>query len=239
MVVTAQRVPAMIPGTAVPRIGEKDVLAFIVADPVPATLRLGQLFRLAAQAASGCAFERALARSHNSTVGILGLAGEILLSGLEKFAGLLNHGFNLVELDGLPYFIIGGDPFLKSRKKPSVIFLVKDARLGKVFSESSVDSAVFPESQTLLVQEGLCHIKHGVVSATRSEFGMVIGQKLLRGKDGLFGLFKELLRYFLHAAIASSRTLARNGLSRSRQSRSRRYTLLMLTLYFNERSEPS
>ncbi len=78
--------------------------------------------------------------------GISTLWGEVLLSGLEKFAGLLNHGFGFAGLDGLPYFIIRGDPFLESREKPLMIFRVKHAGFGKVFPKSAVNAAVLPKS---------------------------------------------------------------------------------------------
>ena len=53
------------------------------------------------------------------------LTGEVPLGFLKKFAGLLNHGLGLGGLDGLPYFIICGNPFLKSREKPLVIFWIE------------------------------------------------------------------------------------------------------------------
>ena len=118
------------------------------------------------------------------------LTGEILLSGLEKFAGLLNHGFDFAGLDGLPYFIIRCNPFLKSREEPLVILGIKHTHLGKVFSKSSVNASVLPESQILLIQERLCYVEHGVIGSSRCELGMAVAQKLLRSNDGFFSFLK-------------------------------------------------
>src|SRR5207245_55589 len=50
VVVAAQREAPMVAVTAVPRVREQDVRLLVVADPLPATPRRGQLRRLAAQA---------------------------------------------------------------------------------------------------------------------------------------------------------------------------------------------
>ena len=49
----AQRVAAVVAVTAVTRVGEQDVLVFVVTDPRIAAFRLGQLPGLSTEAASG------------------------------------------------------------------------------------------------------------------------------------------------------------------------------------------
>lgn len=48
-----ERVAAMVPGATIGRIREQHVFVFVIADPLSAALGLGQLARLAAEAASG------------------------------------------------------------------------------------------------------------------------------------------------------------------------------------------
>lgn len=50
-VVAAEREAAVIPTTTVPGVGEHHVFVLAIANPIPAALRLGQVFRLSTQAA--------------------------------------------------------------------------------------------------------------------------------------------------------------------------------------------
>jgi len=65
----AQRIPAVIPETTVPGIGEHGVLALVIADPTPAALGLCQLLRFSAQTTS----------QHLFWPGLLPLSRELLV----------------------------------------------------------------------------------------------------------------------------------------------------------------
>jgi hypothetical protein len=61
-VVAAKRVSAVIPATTVASIREELIFVFVVADPIAAAFRLGQVLGLAAQTATGDGFRAGFLR---------------------------------------------------------------------------------------------------------------------------------------------------------------------------------
>src|SRR3989344_434546 len=67
-------------------------------------------------------------------------------------------------------------------------------------------------TQIFFVQQRLRDVEHRIVGTPGGEIGIVVIEKIFGGAERAARLVEQLLRLDLHAAMASSRALRRNGL---------------------------
>ncbi len=96
-------------------------------------------------------------------------------------------------------------------------------------AERTVNALVFPEAQASFMEQSFGDIKHRIIGASRRELRVFGVEQSPCGPHGALRLFEKLSGLLFHAAMASSRTLRRNGLSRCRQSSKDTKTRLTLS----------
>ena len=106
---------------------------------------------------------------------------------------------------------------------------IDNSGLGEMLPEEGVNSAVLFRAQVPLVKKRLGDVEHGIVRPPCREIQVVVPNQRGSRADCAGCLVQKLSRSFLHAATASSRTLARKALSCNSQSRSGTKTELTLT----------
>lgn len=106
---------------------------------------------------------------------------------------------------------------------------VHQAGLGKMLAERGMYATVLSKGQSLLNQQRLRYIKHGVVSPGDGKLGIPVGCQPLRRVDRQPGFLHQLSGLVLHIAKASARTLLTKALSPARHSSSEMKTRLMVS----------
>ena len=155
----------------------------------------------------------------------LTLTGEILLNGLEKFAGLLNQSFNTLRGKVCLYSIIGAYPLVESLQKPALILRVENARLGEMLSKGCMNTAMFLKSQPLLAQQSFSHIKHRVVGSAGRSIPISVLEGSFRRMDCSGRLLEQFLRGLFHERV----TLLRIPRARWKEKRCRREAMRIPT----------
>lgn len=106
--------------------------------------------------------------------------------------------------------------------------------LGKRLSKQRMHAAVLAGTKIFFVQQRLRDVEHRIVGTPGGEIGIVIIEKIFGRAERAACLLEQLLRLDLHAAMASSRALRRNGLCPCSQSWRLTKTRLTLTECLSE-----
>ena len=110
-----------------------------------------------------------------------------------------------------------------------MILGIQQFSFGKFLAERTVNALVFAEAQTSFMEQSFGDVEHCIIGASRRKLRVLSVEQSPRCADGALRLFEKLSGFLFQAAMASSRTLMRNGLSRCRQSSKDTKTRLTLS----------
>src|SRR5574340_85162 len=153
---------------------------------------------------------------------------QILESSVEEFFGMRNHASSIVVSQRAGHSVVADDSLIKGVQQPAVKLLVDETGFHEVLAEGPMNRAVLVEAQPFAQKQGLCSIEHRVIGTTDCEVRIAFAQQGCGCRNGAPSFVEQRLRLFVHAGIATSRTLTRKAVFPFAQSCSGTNTRLMV-----------
>lgn len=153
---------------------------------------------------------------------------QVFEGSVEEFFGMSNHASSIVVSQRTGNSVVSDNSLIKRVQQPAVKLLIQEAGLHEVLAEGPMDTTMLVEPQPFAQKQGLCGIEHRVICTTYREVRIALAQQSCGCLNGAPGFIEKSLRLFVHAGIATSRTLIRKAVFPFAQSCEETNTRLMV-----------